>query len=118
MPPAHAVAVYLGDDGLVHVEDGHAQTLALLHAPGIVVEGAAVAGVVFGVALDEGSGGEVVAGAEGAPGAAQDDGVDTVVVVRLPEGVVELLLDLDGEGVELLGTVEGDAGSSALDPRR
>src|SRR5690606_32791707 len=58
---------------------------------------------------------DVVPRAEGTAGATQDDGVDIVVVVGFPESGVEFLLQLKGEGVQLLGPVEGDTRTAALD---
>ena len=51
---------------------------------------------------------DVAAGAEGAPGAGDDDGADARLGVEGAEGVAELGVDLEGERVEPLGAVEGD----------
>ena len=114
-----AEAVYLGDHRLVHVKNGHAQALRAFHLPGVVVERAAAA-VNGGVRIVSRAAAarewcQVVAGAEGAPVAAQDDGVDVDIVVRVPEGGVQFGLELHGEGVELLRTVEGDPRTPLFD---
>jgi hypothetical protein len=38
--------------------------------------------------------------------------MNVVVVIRFPEGFVEFLLELEGQGVKFLGPVQGDSGSS------
>src|SRR3972149_2275438 len=55
---------------------------------------------------------EIVARAEGAPGASQDDDVAPVVAVGLGHGRAQLLGHLVVDGVELLGTVQGDPGDA------
>jgi hypothetical protein len=48
--------------------------------------------------------------AEGAPGAAQDDDVDRLVLVRAQDGGLERGGELAVDGVQPLGPVEGDEG--------
>ena len=105
-----AVAVHLGDDRLVHVEQRHLVALRFLHAPGVVVDAGAAAVAGPGVAA---AGGDVVAGAERAAGAAQHGEMHVGAVVGLPERLVQLLQEVGGEGVELLGAVERDVGHAA-----
>src|SRR5687768_15032454 len=56
---------------------------------------------------------QLVPGAEGAARAGQDDGANCAVALAAGKGLVELPADLEVDGVELLGAVEGDAGDRA-----
>jgi hypothetical protein len=60
-------------------------------------------------------GAQVHARAESPARAGHDDGADGVVLVHLGEGALQLLRHLDGEGVELPGTVERDGKDPVLD---
>ena len=114
-----AVAVHLGDGRLVHVKQGHAVALGALQLPGVVVNAARTAiAVVRGLDPRHGQfavgAGQVIAGREGPAGAAQDDAVDVCIVISLPQGFIQLGLELEGQGVELFRAVEGDARAPAL----
>ncbi len=114
-----AVAVNLRDGHLRHAEEVHVNVGDLLHAranaheqpPALVVDCLVAANHRIGAAA---GGREVVPGAEGAPGAADDDHAAGVIGFEVVEGVVPLVEQLLGEGVHLLGTVEGDAGYPAI----
>ena len=109
--------MHLGDGGLVHVEQRHAVALRPFQLPGVVVD-AAPAAVLPRLGLHAGyrhvavRAGEIVAGGERPPGAAQDHAVDGGVVVRLPQRLVEFGLQLQGERVQLLRPVQRDAGAA------
>ena len=111
-----AEAVDLREHRLVHVEERHAQPLRALELPRVVVEAAraAVAGAAALAAAARRLG-EVVARAEARARAAHDHGVDLAVGVGVPERLVQLLEQLQRQGVALLGPVQGDAGAPALD---
>ena len=51
---------------------------------------------------------EVVAGAEGAPGAAQHQDVDGIVEVGVGDGTLELARHVEIDGIEALGPIEHD----------
>ena len=96
------------DNGLEQVPDGHPVADAAAGegvGPGVEVllrdedAGAGVGGLV---------GGDVVARAEGASGAADEDDGHVVVAFGNLEGVDELAAEVAVEGVQLLGTVERD----------
>src|SRR5262245_48179323 len=57
----------------------------------------------------------VVAGAEGAAGAGEDDHADRAVGIRLVEGAMQLGLELVRERVHPLGAIERDGGDALLD---
>ena len=101
-----AIAVHLGDDRLVHVEQRHLLALLLAHLPDVVIEaGVATVALASG---GPGAGGDVVAGAEGATLAGEHDQMHGGAVVGLPQGLVELLYQLTRQRVQLFGAVERD----------
>ena len=114
------VAVQLGDRDLGHVPVVHLDVGDLLHAGAHVPEQAAALVVDGAVAADDSVGpaslgrGEVVAGAEAASGALDDDDADAVVGLVVVKGLVELEEKLLGERVHLLGAVEGDASDASV----
>ena len=50
----------------------------------------------------------VPTGAKAPPGAGQDKNANVVTMLDLPEQVPQVCIDLEGEGIELVGAVEGD----------
>jgi len=101
------------DHGLQTFEDAHRHLSAAVAHIGIAVIDLAIGKALHRPAprvaiKSPGAGGEVSAGAEGAPGAGDDDGADSVVLVGRIEGVDHLLLHGAVEGVELVGPVQRD----------
>jgi hypothetical protein len=111
-----AMTVHLRDDGLVHVEERHAQALRALELPDVVIDRArAAVRLLRARRLPCRGRGQVVAGAERPPGATQNHRVHVAVVIRLPQRFVELAQELRGKRIQLLGPVQGDARPAALD---
>ena len=50
----------------------------------------------------------VPTGAEASPGAGDDQGANVVAMLYLPEQVPQVCVDVESEGIELVGAVEGD----------
>ena len=118
-----AVAVGLGDDRLAVVPhpqpavDHLAQRLAVAGDRRLahVGERGAPGGAVPGQPGVRGRGGQVVAGTERPPGAAQADHPHVVAGVERPERGVEVVEQPGAQRVELLGPVEGERGDGTVD---
>ena len=104
----------------MHVEQCHAISLGALQLPRVVVDAAPAPVGVLG-RLDPGDrdvavgAGQVVARRERATGTAQDHAMHVRVVVRLPKRLVQLRLELQGQGVQLLRPVQRDARATVRD---
>ncbi|MND00862.1 hypothetical protein D3C83_196220 [compost metagenome] len=57
---------------------------------------------------------DVAAGAEGAPGAGEDDGADLVVRVERGAALCDAVVHLLGQRVQLVRAVQGDGGDAVL----
>ena len=110
-----AATLDLGDDRLVHVEQGHAAALRCLEPPGIVIEGLAATPVLCACSCRRLVLSQVIAGRKVASVAAQHHAVHAAVVICRPQCALELLLHLHTDGVALLRPVERDAGPPAVD---
>ena len=115
-----AIAVDLGDDRLVHVEDRHAPALLALQLPGVVVDGPMTAIGRRRLVLDRRdrnftvSAREVIPRAEGAACAFENYAVYGRVIVGFPERCGKLGLHDIGERVELRRAVQRNAGMAVL----
>ena len=99
---AHAGAVDGGDDWdveLVQADEGLG-VLDQTEAPALQVE--------CGVGLGGAAGLVIGARTEAAAGPGDDDATHGAIVAGLGEGVVEVGVELGGEGVEAVGAVKGD----------
>ena len=67
-----------------------------------------------GIGAATARGRKVVAGAEGATGAANDNDAAAVIGFEVVQGIVEVEEEFLGERIHLLGAVEGDAGHAAI----
>src|SRR5579875_3430400 len=102
----------------MHVEDLHAQVLALLQLPDIVFERRTPAidvGIRFAGARLALARGQIVASRERAPHPFEDHAVHARVVIRFAQRRVQLALQRNGECVQLLRTVQDDPRPPLLD---
>ncbi len=113
-PTPTAAPLTAGDHRLEAFEDAQGEPPAAVALdaahPGFQAPGIGAGGMIEGGA----AGGQVRAGAEAAPGAGDDHRLDRVVGVGGVEGGDHVGHHLAGEGVQLVGPVEGDGRDAVL----
>jgi hypothetical protein len=109
----------LCDAGLMHIKEWHAVPLGAFQPPGVIIDGLPFTVSVF-IGLNPGNGNvtigarQVIAGAEGPACPPDNYTVYIAVVIRLPQGFTELLLQSQCKSIQFLRPVKGYAGSSFL----
>ena len=105
-------AVDGGDHGLCRIEDAEGDDPTAVARRWSPVEGA---GCRVGEVERSRPGGQVGPGAERPASPGDDDGAHIVVGIGAIEGVEELVQHRHGEGIEVVGAVEGDGQEPVLD---